>query len=847
MKSRLAAVALVGIVMGNCEPALAAPSFALRVDRALLAAALADTGDGIQRTSATVAGVAVDQFSWTDSHGLVRTVSLKQEGGANPGHGGYAVQMTYQVPNGAGTRTVTASMASGGDAGFGYFVGHELYRSFSDGSSGTIAGLHGQDDSPLGLDFPVTTTRSTIAPSSTVATETFKLSYPKWGTKVPIADPTVDRSTPVATTAHQLFQVPVTIVWTFQKNTDFPRIDVSVDISASVAGQLAFDMRGPYGVLEYADGDTNATINNMQWADSAYLFTSNVAITGFLQQGSSWNWNTAVGAVRPFQGMIAKHTDGTLYEIGLFEIKLGTDEGLTYSGYASHRGSSGTGFYQAANGIDQYEWPFQSAQYSGGAGDGGWLAGAKIYGKKFAWGTAPFYGSELSQVYLNDTTPKAIDAYPSGGVITYRTCWVMGLSTFTGVGTSGLTRSVAASGSPSCATGSPSSAAPTFQSLPPARLLDTRQGRTTTDGQFAGGGALGAKIELDLPVTGRGGVPANGAAAVVLNVTATDTTAQGFLTAWGAGSARPSPASNLNFVPSVTVQNLAIAQIGANGKVAFFNSSGSTDVIADVFGWFPATSGLTTLVPARLLDTRSGTTTIDGQFSGAGPLPAKQEFDLTVAGRGGVPATGASAVVLNVTATGSAAPGFVSVWPAGTARPTTSNLNIDAGLTIANLVIAKVGAAGQVALRSSVATDLIADVEGWFATPSELTALSPARLLDTRSGTATTDGLFAGTGSLATHVEFDLPVLNRGGVPASGVDSVVLNVTATSPTANGFITVWPSGTARPLSSNLNFVPGQTVPNLVIVKVGGDGKVAIFNSAGSTDVVADVYGWFAPSP
>ncbi len=808
--------------------------FVLRAQTALAASSAADVGDGVQRISTTVLGINVDQYSWTDSQGLTRTVSLKQEGNGNTGHGGYAVQMTYQVPNGGTPRTVTANMASGGDGGFGYFVAHELYRSFSDGSSGTIAALHGQDDSPLGLDFPVTTSQSTIAASSTVATETFRLTYPKWGTIAPIADPTADKSTPVATSAHQLFNVPVKIVWTFQKNTDYPRIDVSVDISASSAGQLAFDMRGPYGVLEYADSDTNATINNVQWADSAYLFTSNVAVTDFLQQGSSWNWSATVGSVRPFQGMIAKHSNGTLYEIGLFEMKLGSDEGLTYSGYASHRGSNGTGFYTAANGIEQYEWPFQSAQYSGSAGDGGWLANTKIYGKKFAWGTAPFYGSELSTVYLNDTTPAAIDAYPAGGVITYRTCWVMGLSTYTAVGTQGLTRTAAASASPSCATGTPT-AQPTFQSLSPARLLDTRAGRSTVDMMFAGHGALGAQTELDLSVAGRGGIPV-GAAAIVLNVTATDTTQSGFLTIWPAGAARPT-ASNINFDASATIPNLVIAKLSADGDVALFNSRGNTDVIADALGWFPSTSGLTALSPARLLETRSGRSTVDNQYNGIGTLAAKTELDLPVLNRGGV-GSNAGAVVLNITATNSAGPGFVTAWPGGTARPLTSNLNINSNLTIANLAIVKVGGDGNVALQSSVGTDLIADVAGWFATPSELTALTPARIFDTRT---------SGGGSLASHAEIDVPVLGVGGVPAGGVDSVVVNVTVTNPTAAVFLTVWPSGETRPVSSNLNFTSGQTIANLVIAKVGGDGKIAIFNSAGSSDVVVDIYGWFAPSP
>jgi len=805
--------------------------------------ATATVGDGVQRASTTILGLAVDQYTWTDSQGQPRTVSLKQQGNGNPGNGGYAVQMTYRVLESGNWRTVTANMANGGDGGFGYFVAHELYRSFDDGSSGTIAELHGEDDSPLGLSFPVSAIASTITSSSTAASHTFKLTYPKWGTLTPVVDPTADRSTPKAFAQHERYLLPVTIAWTFQKGTDYPRIDVSVDISAAKQGQLAFDMRGPYGVIEFADSDANATINNVQWGDSAFRFASKVTTSGYLTQASAWTWSTPIGATRPFQGMLAKHsTTGVLYEIGLLEMKLGSDAGLVYSDYSSHRGSNGSGFYLAASGIEQWEWPFQSAQYSGGASDGGWLAGAPIYGKKFAWGSAPFYGSSLDTVFLNDTTSVSIDPYPAGGVITYRTCWVMGKSTYVGVGTAGLTQTAAASAAPSCAT-----ASPTFASLVPARVLDTRPGQATIDGQYNGIGALSEGAKLDLPVSGRGGVPADGAAAVVLNVTATNSTQPGYLTVWPAGSAQPL-ASNLNFVPGQTVPNLVIAKVGVGGKVALFNSAGRTDFVADIGGWFPLTSGLTPLVPARVLDTRAGQGTIDGLFAGIGALQANDELDLTVAGRGGVPAVGADAVVLNLTTTDSTGFGYVTAWPAGAARPLTSNLNLVPGSTVANLAITKVGSGGKVALYNARnSTDLVADVVGWFTVGSELTTVTPARLLDTRPGNPTIDGLYAGGGALAEGGELDLPVVDRAGVPASGVDSVVLHVTATNTTRQGFITAWPSGSNRPLASNLNFVPGQDVANLVIVKVGDNGKVAIYNSAGSSDLIADVVGWFSPSP
>ncbi|MBN8888286.1 MAG: hypothetical protein J0I77_21415 [Rudaea sp.] len=386
-----------------------------------------------------------------------------------------------------------------------------------------------------------------------------------------------------------------------------------------------------------------------------------------------------------------------------------------------------------------------------------------------------------------------------------------------------------------------------FTSLVPSRVLDTRAGAQTTDGLFSGTGALQANSQLDLTIAGRGGVPANGAGAVVLNVTAANPSASGYLTAWPTGSTRPL-ASNINFVSGLTVPNLVVAKLSSGGQVSLYNAIGSTDVIADVAGWFPATSAFAPLVPARLLDTRPGTHTVDGQFAGVGALGRTTELDFTVTGRGGVPASGVGAVVLNLTATQPTTSAYITAWPAGSAVPNASNLNVVPNQTVANLAIVKVGNNGQVALfNSNGSTHMIADVAGWFPTASELTPLVPVRLLDTRPGQSTFDGQFAGGGAVGQGVELDFTVTGRADIPTSGVGAVVLNVTAVTPTTSGFLTVWPTGSTRPFASNLNFTQGSVVQNLVIAKVGTNGQVAVFNSAGSTYVVADAVGWFAASP
>src|SRR5690606_15658742 len=116
-------------------------------------------------------------------------------------------------------------------------------------------------------------------------------------------------------------------------------------------------------------------------------------------------------------------------------------------------------------------------------------------------------------------------------------------------------------------------------------------------------------------------------------------------------------------------------------------------------------------------------------------------------------------------------------------------------------------------------------------------ALVPARLLDTRNGTGAAEARVGAGDSV------DLQVTGRGGVPESGVGAVVLNVTAVSPTAASFVTVWPTGEVMPEVSNLNTAPGDVVPNLVVVKVGRGGQVSLYNAFGEVDLLADVAGWF----
>ncbi len=240
------------------------------------------------------------------------------------------------------------------------------------------------------------------------------------------------------------------------------------------------------------------------------------------------------------------------------------------------------------------------------------------------------------------------------------------------------------------------------------------------------------------------------------------------------------------------------------------------------------------VAPARLLDTRIGV------GAPAAPVGQGAAITLAVAGRGGVPTTGVDAVVLNVTGVQPTSQTFVTVWPSGTTKPLASNLNLFANQIRPNLVMAKLGADGNVQLFNSAGSiNLVADVMGYFPTGSGYNALAPSRILDTRDGTGNVP-----IRPLAGNQSLQLKVTDVGGVPADGAAAVVLNVTGIS-AADSFVTVWPSGLGtRPEASNLNLRPGDIRPNLVVVKVGAGGMISIYNHAGSTEVVADVMGWFS---
>lgn len=363
------------------------------------------------------------------------------------------------------------------------------------------------------------------------------------------------------------------------------------------------------------------------------------------------------------------------------------------------------------------------------------------------------------------------------------------------------------------------------------RILDTR----ILVG-YSGGKPSAGEI-ISLQVAGRGNIPTSGVAAVTMNLVLTDSSGSGFVTAWPSGQARPN-ASNINVEGvGATISTLVTVPMGADGKVNIFTQSGG-QLVADVAGWLP-TGTFVASAPTRVLDTRSGPEQL--RYSGGRP-GAGAVVDVQVGGVGPVPSTGVSAVVLSLTATEAAAPGFVTIWPTGANRPLASALNpAAAGATTSNQVTVPLGAGGKVSIFTQSGAQLIADIAGYYVAGGGFNALMPTRILDTRGGS----GQMAYSGAKPVGGQtVSLPVLGRAGVPSSGVAYVILNLTATEATAPGFVSAWPGGTPQPFTSVLNLSePGQTRANAVFAPVGADGTIALYSQSG-TDLVVDITGWLS---
>ena len=350
----------------------------------------------------------------------------------------------------------------------------------------------------------------------------------------------------------------------------------------------------------------------------------------------------------------------------------------------------------------------------------------------------------------------------------------------------------------------------------PVRVLDTRDLP----------GMLGAGRMLTVPIAGSNGVPP-GATAAVVSVTAVEPCADTFLTVFPCGTALP-VASMVNATARSIVANSAVIRLGT-GSLCVYTLQ-AADVIVDVSGWI-ASGGLgsTPVDPVRLVDTRPGERQV---------LPVSQHrvgtgqmLTVDVAGLPGGAATAATAATVNVTAAGPAGDGFISVLPGPCANlslpPSTSNLNVTAGHDVAAAATVGLGD-GELCIYSSTDTDLVVDLQALHGAVGDATsAMDPRRILDTRPNTRIRAGQ-----SLPVDIASTAPVT-----------AAIVNLTAVSPSGQGFLTLYPCGAAIPTASNLNVVAGTIVANRAVVSTGGSRQFCLYSSV-DTDVVIDLEGYIS---
>ncbi|MGA2902289.1 MAG: protease pro-enzyme activation domain-containing protein [Candidatus Korobacteraceae bacterium] len=365
-----------------------------------------------------------------------------------------------------------------------------------------------------------------------------------------------------------------------------------------------------------------------------------------------------------------------------------------------------------------------------------------------------------------------------------------------------------------------------FVLVTPCRLVDTRQTGNPIQG--------GTSQDFTIPQLGGCGIPTS-AAAYSLNVTVVPQGPLGYLTIWPTGEAQPY-VSTMNSYDGRIKANAAIVPAGTSGAVSVYVTD-TTNIILDIDGYFTPPGQNTyqfyTVAPCRIVDTRGGQ---DG-----GTLQAGVERDYLIAGNCGVPPS-ATAYSFNVTAlpaTGGL--DYLTVWPQGESQPNVSTLNDDTGTVVANAAIVPAGMNNTTAFCAhNNNTDLLVDVNGYFAAPGGTSALSlypaaPCRVLDTRQNNGQP---FMGLWDPPNGVD----VLTSPCAPPSSSQAYVFNATVVPSGSMPYLTLWPHGTTQPLVSMLNAYDGFITSNMAIVPTS-DGSIDAY-AAGLTQLIIDISGYFA---
>ncbi len=371
-----------------------------------------------------------------------------------------------------------------------------------------------------------------------------------------------------------------------------------------------------------------------------------------------------------------------------------------------------------------------------------------------------------------------------------------------------------------------------FIPITPCRLVDTR----VANGDFGSPSlAAAAARSFTIPSSTNCSIPST-AAAYSLNVTAVPLGKLSYLTVWPTGQAQPL-ASTLNSLDGRIKANAAIIPAGTAGAVSVY-ATNATNLVLDIDGYFvPSTDtsalAFYPLAPCRLADTRSSSY---GSMGSPSMTAGQQRTFAILSSTCSVPGT-AQAYSLNFTAVPSGKLGYLTAFPTGQTMPLASTLNAPTGTVTANAAIVPAGTSGSVDVYTTNATNLVIDINGYFAPPAtgglSLYNLTPCRVLDSRQPSGTPP--FTG--------EKDVNVTASScGTPVTA-QAYVFNATVVPPGPLGYLTLWPQGGTEPLVSTLNALDGAITSNMAIVPTT-NGSIAA-EPSGPAQLVLDIFGYFAP--
>jgi hypothetical protein len=380
----------------------------------------------------------------------------------------------------------------------------------------------------------------------------------------------------------------------------------------------------------------------------------------------------------------------------------------------------------------------------------------------------------------------------------------------------------------------PTGTLPDAPGAPAAKLQPVRATRLVAPGH----GLIRQSAPLDVPVTGRAGVPSAGVQAVVVDITVVAASADGAVTAYPLGRSAPA-ATTVSAHPGRPQTAMAVVEVGTDGKIRLASRPGSARVTVDLLGWFDAdgsrAEGQTSVLPAAtVLNTRTG---VGGHRAALRPGATRK---LVVIGRGGVPTAGVSGVWLGITSRNAHGAGKVVVYPAGRSRPTATTLRYGRGHPASTLALAPVGARGAVRIHNAGArVDLSVTALGWVdndsdAGTSRYEPVSATRVMDTRRD---------GSGRVSSGGHRDVQVTGQAGIPSDGVAAATVTVVSSRATSHGWLSCYPSRRKHPTPAVIQYRPSGTTVQTLVVPLDRRGRFRVFDRGAAVQVRVFVLGYF----